>query len=153
MKANYYFILHRKEYDAWIHAKHRCVSTDPKVRKSYLDKGITVDPIFVNDFPAFLAEVGLAPSPKHTLDRIRNDGNYEPGNLRWVLMKVQQRNKPGFNRRVKYQGRVMLLCELAELVGVDQKILRNRIFRYKWPISKSVQAINFKTGQPLKKAA
>ncbi len=59
-------------------------------------RGITVCDEWREDFNAFLAHIGRRPSPSHSLDRINNDGNYEPGNVRWATKREQ-----GLNRRKK----------------------------------------------------
>jgi hypothetical protein len=135
-----------REYLSWQHMKQRCApnSKDPKVLKDYVNRGITVHPDFQKSFLVFYQEIGPAPSPNHTLDRINNELGYTYGNLRWATMKVQQRNKPGFNRHVTYQGEEMLFCELAERVKIDQKLLRMRLFVYKWPMEKAIQKKDFR---------
>lgn len=44
-------------------------------------------------FPDFLKDVGLKPTPQHSIDRINNDGNYEPGNVKWSTAKEQRANQ------------------------------------------------------------
>ena len=60
----------------------RCYNNKRKDWQWYGARGITVCSRWRRSFPAFLADVGLRPSPKHSLDRINNDGNYKPDNVR-----------------------------------------------------------------------
>jgi hypothetical protein len=59
----------------------------------YGGRGIRVHAAWQDDFQAFFEHVGPRPSPKHTLDRIRNNEGYEPGNVRWATRKDQARNR------------------------------------------------------------
>lgn len=83
-----------KEYRAWHSMKQRCLNPKGKQWADYGGRGITVWPDWISDYLAFLAYIGRAPSPKHTLDRYpNNDGNYQPGNVRWATQKEQQNNR------------------------------------------------------------
>jgi len=70
---------------------HRCNNPNAKEYKNYGARGITVCDRW-RDFPAFLADVGERPSSGLSIDRINNDGNYEPGNVRWATPKEQSNN-------------------------------------------------------------
>ena len=83
------------EYHAWKSMIQRC---SPKYsrRRNYLDRGIQVCPewrVPGAGARAFIRHVGLRPSPKHSLDRINNDLGYQPGNVRWATIDVQNSNK------------------------------------------------------------
>lgn len=82
-------------YNTWKSMVHRChVASDPKFG-NYGARGITVCPEWrdVRNFVAWI-EANLGPRPKgKTLDRIDNDGNYEPGNVRWATGTEQNRNQ------------------------------------------------------------
>jgi hypothetical protein len=76
------------EYRIWHGMKWRC-----RNHPTYLGRGITVADRWLVSFEAFLADVGPRPSSKHTLDRLDNDGNYEPGNVAWRTYAEQNRNR------------------------------------------------------------
>lgn len=84
------------EYHAWVSMKTRCYSKTCNQYKDYGGRGIVVCPQWLTSFSTFLQDVGLKPNKFLSLDRINNDGNYEPKNCRWATPE-QQAN----NRRVK----------------------------------------------------
>jgi len=82
------------EYRTWQGMKLRCTQSPASEHwKYYAGRGITVCDEWKKSFPAFLAHIGRRPSPAHSLDRINNDGNYEPGNVRWATLHEQHINK------------------------------------------------------------
>lgn len=80
-------------YQVWCALVRRC--TDPKSADwpDYGGRGITVCDRWRTDFAAFLADMGERPSPKHSIDRIKNDRGYEPGNCRWATGSEQALNR------------------------------------------------------------
>lgn len=115
------------EYRAWANAKDRCFN--PKIRNyaSYGGRGITMCDEWVYDFSAFLAAVGPRPSPQHSLDRYpNNDGNYEPGNVRWATRKEQGRNVRA-NRTLTIAGESMCVVDAAKKYGKHRKWITRRL--------------------------
>jgi hypothetical protein len=80
-------------YDCWAHLIQRCENPKNPGFKHYGGRGITVCERWRLSFLDFLADMGPRPSPQHSLDRINNDGNYEPGNCRWATAAEQRRNQ------------------------------------------------------------
>jgi hypothetical protein len=115
------------EYFIWKRMRTRC--NDPRDRKwpDYGGRGITIDPRW-DDFTVFLSDVGPRPSPKHSIDRINNNGNYEPGNVRWATASQQSRNKRN-NVRISFDGEDLTIAEWAERRGMSAIILAQRIRR------------------------
>lgn len=82
------------EHTAWTHMKYRCNTQTAACYPGYGGRGIKICRRWLgkNGFQNFYADLGPKPSPKHSLDRIDNDGNYEPSNCRWALPPVQAQN-------------------------------------------------------------
>jgi hypothetical protein len=81
------------EYSTWASMIQRCTTPGASNYERYGGRGITVCDRWLNSYEAFLADMGRKPSSAHSIDRINNDGDYEPSNCRWVTIDVQARNK------------------------------------------------------------
>lgn len=118
------------EYKVWQEMQARCHNENHPKRDLYGGRGIVVDPAWRSEggFEAFLAHVGRRPSSKHSLDRIRVDGHYEPGNVRWATATEQNRNRRN-SRSLTIGERTALLVEWASEVSVHPKLIWGRLIR------------------------
>lgn len=94
-----------KIYAIWSAMKQRCYNPDNDSYLRYGARGITVCDAWRESFETFYADVGDAPEGL-TLDRIDNDGNYEPGNIRWATRQQQADNKSGYHCACCRMGRI-----------------------------------------------
>jgi hypothetical protein len=112
----------------------RCNNHKYKRFKDWGGRGITVCARWQGEdgFANFLADMGKRPSLKHGIDRINNDGNYEPSNCRWAINKQQCNNKRN-NRLLTFQGRTQTVTQWSEEIGLSRDIISDRLSR-NWPI-------------------
>ena len=78
-------------HNIWILMHQRCSNPKATSYNYYGGRGVTVC-LRWHNFMLFLADVGEPPTPKHTLDRIDNNGDYEPNNVRWITRSKQMQN-------------------------------------------------------------
>lgn len=132
--------LERSIYTIWQCMKQRCTCPTNPGFKAYGARGIKVHPAWIDDFAAFLRDVGPRPSFDHSLDRYPDKaGNYEPGNVRWATREQQN-----LNRRtsvvVTYQGTEHSLASLGRKVGIAASALKYRIFHKGMSVEDAVAA-------------
>ena len=95
-------------FNIWAGMKDRCFNSRNKNWNRYGGRGITVCPQWKESFERFLLDMGESPKGL-TIDRINNDGNYEPGNCRWTTYTVQANN-----RKQKRNPKVTLSCRWCD---------------------------------------
>lgn len=120
------------EYQAWAAMLRRCYTTTRADYENYGGRGISVCDRWRESFENFYADMGPRPSPKHSLDRINNDGNYEPSNCRWTTPDVQARNTRT-NVNLTFNGKTQTISEWTRELGFERETLRRRI-ALGWPV-------------------
>lgn len=114
-------------YNSWRGMLNRCRYPSQVNYYLYGGRGITICYAW-SSYSQFEADMGIRPSSKHSIDRIDNDGNYEPDNCRWATRSEQQRNSRS-NVWVTYHGKRIQVIELCEELGRDAKVIRERLHR------------------------
>lgn len=124
------------EYRAWQSIQKRCYDPNNMNFERYGGRGIKVADEWRDDFPCFLRHIGLRPSAQHSLDRIDNDGDYKPGNVRWASKSLQAKNQSR-NRMYEFRGNSYCLSDLREISGLKLVTLQTRL-RLGWDIERAV---------------
>lgn len=113
------------EYWVWNGIKRRCTDKRRNNYARYGGKGITIASEWL-EFECFYSYIGPRPTKKHQIDRIDNNKGYEPGNVHWVTITENQRNKPSVIK-IEHKGRLWTISEIAEKAGVTRSAVW---FRY-----------------------
>jgi hypothetical protein len=120
------------EYRVWSGMLDRCCNPNNKCYQHYGGRGIKVAPEF-RDFETFLSEVGPRPPGDYTLDRIDNNGDYAPGNVRWILRGDQNANRrpapewPSKKRKAAARAarrEALLAANISSQLSFDEKYLQ-----------------------------
>lgn len=126
-------LSHTPLHMIWGRIKQRCLNPKCSDYPYYGGRGITICEEWCDDFLSFVRGMGPRPSPKHTVDRIDNDGPYAPWNCRWATRKEQSNNSrtPVF---VEAGGIRLNLSDWAKRNGVSETAVVNRIRKGMDPI-------------------
>lgn len=116
-------VLHKPEWEAWVNMKNRCHRPTTSNYERYGGRGIRVCEEWRKSFMPFYQHVGDRPTPYHSIDRIDNNGHYEPGNVRWATVEEQVSNK-----RLKRNQKVT--PEDARRIRADTRLQREIAFDY-----------------------
>lgn len=113
------------EYMAWESMRQRCLNPKGAYHARFTVFEEWLGP---GGFQRFFAHVGQRPSSEHTLDRIDNNGNYEPGNVRWATWHEQAKNRRD-TRFLTIDGQTRCVTDWAEISGIKRKTIYERLRR------------------------
>ena len=123
-------------YTRWQAIKRRCFKEYDSRYSSYGGRGITMCKEWASSYEAFLNDMGLPPTIEHQIDRIDNDGDYEPSNCRWTTRVQNSRNKRN-SKFITANGVTMTQAEWAEKTGIKREAIAMRI-RRGWSAEKAL---------------
>lgn len=118
---------HTPEYSAWYRMLRRCTNKQDAKFVDYGGRGITVCESWLK-FEQFYADMGPRPSPKHSIDRIDNNGNYCKENCKWATLKEQQNNRRS-NKLLTHAGVTMTLAQWSAVTGLSYKAIVYRVMQ------------------------
>lgn len=119
------------EFRIWTGMQTRCYNKNAIAYVLYGGRGISICKRWRESFENFLSDMGRRPSKKHSIDRIDNDGNYEPSNCRWATATEQARNKRTTVRIPSAEGAA--IADLAEMAGITAAAMWLRVKKGKSP--------------------
>lgn len=112
-------------YRSWTAMMTRCHTPGSPKYEKYGGRGIKVCERW-KDFELFVGDIGLSPGRGYSLNRINNDGDYEPGNCHWATAIEQQNNKSN-NRLVTANGVTHTVAEWSRITGINYNTLTKRL--------------------------
>ena len=129
--------IHTRLYHIWVGIKYRCNNKKAKCYSDYGGRGIKICKEWQDDYCRFKNwALNNGYKEELSIDRIDNNGNYEPNNCRWVTAKIQANNKRN-NVVLEYNGFKLTIAEIAEKYNISSETIR---YRYKigWSLDKII---------------
>lgn len=123
------------EFKSWQNMKDRCLNKRSSMFHYYGGRGVAVCQRWMK-FENFLKDMGARPSNEHSLDRIDNNGNYEPKNCRWATHIEQHNNQRGI-KLIKYRGEIKTRSQWARIFRIKVTTFDERLKRG-WTLHKSL---------------
>ncbi len=117
----------------------RCYKPGATKYEHYGGRGIEVCERWRNSFEAFIEDMGECPSRKHSIDRIDNEGDYEPDNCQWAT-QTQQGNNTRANHVITFDGKTMTMKQWANKTGIKYSTLAARLNILGWSVERSLTA-------------
>lgn len=132
-----------RAYHAWESIVQRCKNRNNKQFKNYGKRGIGVCDRWLS-FENFYKDMG-DPQKGMSIDRVNNNGDYEPSNCRWATNKEQNRNKRT-NVIIEYHGQKRCVQDWAEITGIHANTIHQRM-KKRWPLTAVFSKEKFKGGR------
>lgn len=127
-------------YRTWKAMKQRCENPKNERHKYYGGRGITICERW-NKFENFLEDMGKKPSPKHSIERMDVNGNYEPDNCKWATVETQSKNRRD-SIKVTIEGETKVLKDWSRRYGIPYSTLRYKYEKNNrdlWFLAKEVE--------------
>lgn len=118
--------IQTSEYQCWVAMKQRVFNKNHVGYKNYGGRGIAICERWLNSFEDFIADMGRRPTPKHSIERVENDGNYEPSNCVWGT-KAEQINNTRSNNRVTVGSVTLTVSQWAKRSGLKRTTISGRM--------------------------
>ncbi len=125
------------EFNIWSCMLARCTNPNDPAYCNYGGRGIIVCSRWLYSFENFLTDMGYRPSSDHSIDRINNDGNYEPGNCRWATAKEQANNRRN-NVFYNYNGVDYSLSDISTKYNIKPTTFHQRI-AVGWTVAEAIE--------------
>lgn len=125
-------------YISWLSMRNRCYNRGHENYNHYGGRGVQICTEWKEDFEAFMSwamdhgyKEGL------TIERIDNDGNYEPGNCRWATRKEQANNRKS-SRFLVFDGEKRTIAEWSDITGIRSYNILQRIDKLGWSVERAL---------------
>lgn len=140
-----------RPYRIWAGMKNRCHNPKAYDYAYYGARGICVCERWRHSFENFIEDMGLPTTDHHSIERINNDGNYEPSNCRWATQQEQVSNSRHC-RMLTHNGVTMTLSDWSRKSGVNRLTLTSRVIKLGWPIGLAIETPNISNRSRLRVA-